>query len=311
MWRYVSEEAALSDVLRLSAGMTAKAALAGLPLGGGKAVILGDPHAEKTEAKLRAFGRFIDTLGGAYISAEDVGMTPADMEVIAAETRHVAGRTHGPFASGDPSPVTADLVFRCMRAAARERLGADLADLHVAVQGLGHVGLPLAAHLARAGARLSVSDVHDAALREGAALGAHIVDPGAILSAQADILAPCALGGVLNEETVPRLAAQIVCGSANNQLATPADAARMHARGVLYCPDYVVNSGGLINAAREAIGIADAGWVARQLDEAEATFAAMLHRAAREDAPPLEIADSMVADILHEAVATRRSWSSL
>jgi leucine dehydrogenase len=307
MWRYDSEDAALADVLRLSEGMTAKAALAGLPLGGGKAVILGDPRRDKTEAKLRAFGRFLDTFGGDYISAEDVGMTPVDMAVIAAETRHVAGLTDGPLASGDPSPVTAELVLRCMRVAARERLGAELAGLTVAVQGLGHVGLPLAERLARAGARLTVSDIHAPALRKAAALGARAASPDHILEAEADILAPCALGGVLNERTVSRLAAPIVCGSANNQLATPAAATRLHERGVLYCPDYVVNSGGLISVAREALGLADADWVERQMEKAEAGFAALLRRAAREGASPADIAQSQVADILRAASPGRRS----
>jgi leucine dehydrogenase len=303
MWRYDDEDAALADVLRLSEGMTAKAALADLPLGGGKAVILGDPHEAKTEAKLLAFGRFLDTFGGAYISAEDVGMTPADMDVIASETRHVVGRTDAPFGSGDPSPTTADLILRCMRVAARQRLGADLAGLRVSVQGLGHVGLPLAESLARAGARLTACDMHSPTLRNAADLGARIVEPDGIVEAEADIFAPCALGGVLDDRTVPRLAARIVCGSANNQLATPAAAARLHERGVLYCPDYVVNSGGLINVAAEALGISEADWVERQLGKAEASFADLLRRAAREGDPPVEIADRMVADILRAASA--------
>lgn len=302
MWRYDSEDDALADVLRLSQGMTAKAALAGLPLGGGKAVIPGDPRSEKTEARLRAFGRFVDTLRGLYITAEDVGMTPQDMAVISAETGHVAGREGGPFAAGDPSPVTADLVFRCMEAAARHRLGApSLEGLHVAVQGLGHVGLPLARRLAKAGAHLTAADTHDTAIRAASELGARIVAPDAILGSEADILSPCALGGVLDAETIPHLRAGIVCGSANNQLSTPQDADRLQARGVLYCPDFVVNSGGLINVAREALRIAEAGWVRHRLAQAAETFAALLDRAEAESRTPLAVAEAMVADILREA----------
>jgi len=301
MWRYDTEQAALADVLRLSEGMTAKAALAGLPFGGGKAVILGDPRRDRTEARLRAFGRFLATLEGAYVTAEDVGMTPQDMAVIARESPHVVGRAEGRFAAGDPSPVTAEMVARCMEAAARAHLGADgLGGLRVAVQGLGHVGLPLAGRLARAGAHLVAADPDPDATRAAAGLGARIVAPGAILETEADILAPCALGGVLDSGTIPRLRARLVCGSANNQLATAGDAGRLHARGILYCPDFVVNSGGLIAVAREALRISEAGWVETRIAAAVETFARLVARAARSGCPPLEVADAMVAEILRQ-----------
>lgn len=303
MWRYDSAEAALADVLRLSAGMTAKSALAGVPFGGGKAVIMGDPRTEKTPDLLRAFGRIVDTLHGAFITGEDVGMAPADMAVVATRTRHVVGLESGPCASGDPSPVTAEGVFHCMEAAARLHLGSrGVAGARVAVQGLGHVGLALVARLSAAGARVIAADTDMAANRCAAdRFGAEIVPPDRLLDAEADILAPCALGGVLNREAVPRLRARLVCGSANNQLDGRSCARALHERGILYCPDYVVNAGGLISVAREALGIADEGWIGEKLDRAVETFRTLIDRAHRERTPPLDIADAMVARILRAA----------
>lgn len=303
MWHYDNAQEAMADALRLSAGMTAKSALAGVPFGGGKAVIMADPRTEKTPEKMRAMGRFIESLKGEYISGEDVGMTPQDLLFAAEETEHVVGLPEGPYASGDPSPVTAEGVFRCMRTAARLRLGsADLAGLTVAVQGLGHVGMVLAEKLSAAGARLIVADPNKAATARAARdLGARVVLPEEIVAVDSDIFAPCALGGVVNAESLGKLTARVVCGSANNQLASPDCAAALHSRNILYCPDYVVNSGGLISVAREALRIKDTGWMDAKLDEAVNTFAKLAKRALKEKRPPLDVADRMVADILAEA----------
>ncbi len=256
MWPYANEAAALTDVLRLSRGMTLKTVMAGLPLGGGKAVILGDSRTDKSPALLRAFGRAVEGLGGRYIGAEDVGMSPADMAVIAAETAHVAGRGVAEGGSGDPSPLTALGVFEGIRAALRHATGSnDLSDARVAVQGLGHVGLDLCERLHAAGAALVVADLDQPRLAQAQVrFQAMVVAPHTIHRVGADVFAPCALGGVLNATTIPQLGARIVAGSANNQLATAADGARLAERGILYAPDYVINAGGIINVAAEIGG---------------------------------------------------------
>ncbi|MEO1679692.1 MAG: Glu/Leu/Phe/Val dehydrogenase dimerization domain-containing protein [Pseudomonadota bacterium] len=302
MWHYESSDAALADVLRLSAGMTAKSALAGVPFGGGKAVIVGDPKTEKTPEKLRAFGRFVEHLQGGFITGEDVGMCPADMVIMSEETAFVVGRPDGRYASGDPSPVTAEGVVRCMAVAAHQTFGGDgLQGRRIAVQGLGHVGLPLVERLRAAGAEVIAADIDPAACARAAALGDRIVPTAHILDVDADIFAPCALGGVVNDETLLRLTARIVCGSANTQLARTDHATALAARGILYCPDYVVNAGGLISVAGEALRIEDAGWVGEKLDAAVATFGQLLTRARREKRTPLDIADRMVSEILGAA----------
>jgi leucine dehydrogenase len=251
IWPYRDEAAALADVLRLSRGMTLKAAMAKLAFGGGKSVIIGDPRTDKSEALFLALGRSVERLGGRYIVAEDSGTSVADMEIVRRGTRHVAGIAEG--GSGDPSPATAWGVFHGMRAAVRRRLGVEtLAGLTVAVQGLGHVGWSLCEHLVRAGARLVVADIDaDRVRRAAAAFGAASVPPDAILETRADVFAPCALGAILNNDTARRLAAPVVAGSANNQLALPEDGAVLAQRGILYAPDYVINAGGIINIAHE------------------------------------------------------------
>ncbi|WP_071672842.1 Glu/Leu/Phe/Val family dehydrogenase [Nioella nitratireducens] len=297
MRRYDSEEAALTDALRLSHGMTFKNAAAGLPLGGGKAVIIGDPGTDKTDAMLAAFGSAIAALRGRYWTAEDMGMSPADMAVIASATRFVAGLPDGEFASGDPSPVTAKGIFNAIRCTAKHRLGsADLTGRHVAVQGLGHVGWDLAAQVHAAGATLSVADISPArAQKASERFGATVLDPTQIVTAKADILAPCAIGGILNAETIPLLQVKAVAGSANNQLATPADGDALHKRGILYAPDYVANAGGIINVATEILRIHDrAGFVAEKLAEAEATLDAILSRAVARDLSPNKLSDEIV-----------------
>lgn len=303
---YRSEEDALGDVLRLSRGMTFKNAAADLPLGGGKAVILGDPSRDKTSAMLRAMGRAVRSLSGRYWTAEDMGMTTADMAVLATETSFVAGLGDGAFASGDPSPVTARGVFNAIRRAARHQLGAETLDgLTVAVQGLGHVGWHLCALLHGEGARLIVTDI-DAARVAGAVAewSAEAVAEDDIYSAGADIFAPCAIGAILNDRTIPDLRATIVAGAANNQLATPEDGKRLASRGILYAPDFVANGGGIINVAAEILKISDRpAWVAKKLDALDQTMEAILTFAKAEQVSPNAVAERIVAERVARAAA--------
>lgn len=253
---YETEFDAVGDVLRLAEGMTHKAALAGLDLGGGKAVIMGDPSAGRSERLWRAFGRFVDSLGGRYITAEDVGTTRADMDLIRRETEWVVGTSPSIGGGGDPSPVTALGVHAAMRAAATYRWGRDRLDgLHVGVLGVGKVGGALARILAADGCRITIGDVDPEACRRlAAAVPASIMDPVDLLTLECDVLAPCALGGVFDDDAVEALEAGIVCGSANNQLVHEDVADIMAKKGVLYAPDFVVNSGGLIHVAAEVFG---------------------------------------------------------
>ena len=294
---YETEAAALQDVLRLSEGMSYKNAAAGLPLGGGKAVILGDPST-KTPEQLRAFARAIDSLGGQYWTAEDMGMSPEDMAVLREETAFVAGLDAGSFASGDPSPITARGIFQSIRTTARHRFGsASLEGRRVAVQGLGHVGWALGMLLKAAGAELTVADMDAARAAQAArCLGAEVVAPGDILRAKADILAPCAIGGILNAPSIAELRVDAVCGGANNQLATTEDGTLLHARGILYAPDYVVNAGGIINVATEILRIRDRdGFVEEKLAALDATLDAILTNAAAQGQPPARVADRIIA----------------
>jgi len=297
---YGSEGEALEDVLRLSRGMTLKNAAADLPLGGGKAVILGDP-AEKTDAQLRSFARAIEGLAGRYWTAEDMGMSPADMAVIRGETRYVAGLDEGAHASGDPSPVTARGVFYAMRVAAEQRWGSPVLEgRRVAIQGLGHVGWHLAKLVRAAGAELVVSD-RDAERAAWAAtsFGAEVVTPDEILSVPCDILAPCAIGGVLTVESIAKVQAEIVCGAANNQLADDAAGDALWARGILYVPDYVANGGGIVNVATEILGLADRRrFVSDKLAALREMTARILARAETEGVSPHRVADEVVAERL-------------
>jgi len=250
MWAYDTDDAALEDVLRLSRGMTYKSAMAGLNFGGGKAVVIGDPHKDKSEALLRRLGRFVESLGGQFITGEDVGMSVEDIDVMGQETRFVAGIAER---GGDPSPATAWGVYSGIKAAVRHRLGRDdLGGLGVAVQGLGHVGSRLCERLAEAGARLLVTDIDADALRQAVErFSATAVAPDDIYDAEVEVFAPCALGAVLNDQTIPRLKAAIVAGSANNQLASAEHGRALLERGILYAPDYVINAGGLIHVSYE------------------------------------------------------------
>ena len=306
MREYDSAQAALEDVLNLSRGMTYKNAAAGLPLGGGKAVIIGHPGRDKTPELLRAMGRAVDALEGRYWTAEDMGMSPQDMAELARETKYVAGLDTGVHASGDPSPVTAEGVFNAMRVGAAHRFGTnDLTSKRVAVQGLGHVGWHLCRMLHEAGARLIVADMDTVRVDDAVAkFGARSAEPANIHSADADIFAPCAIGGILNATTVPALKAGLVCGAANNQLATPADADALAAREILYLPDYVANGGGIINVAAEILRIEDRGpWVAHKLDTLRDTMERILSKARTERKSPAHVADRTVDElILREAV---------
>jgi leucine dehydrogenase len=252
-WQYDSDEAAITDALRLSRGMTYKNAVAGLDLGGGKSVIIGDNRTQNREAIFRAHGRFVESLGGRYITAEDVGTGTADMDFVHVETEHVAGLKHK---SGDPSPVTAHGVFRAVQASAKNRWGTD--DLNgkvVAIQGCGNVGRNLARELHEAGAKLIVSDIDPArAERVANETGATIVQGDEIFSVKADIFAPCALGGIINDKTIPMLKVEIVAGGANNQLLEERHGDKLEELGIQYAPDYVANAGGVINVFGEVAG---------------------------------------------------------
>ncbi len=256
-WQYANDADALTDVLRLSRGMTYKNAIAGLGFGGGKSVILADDTAPKTPELLRAFGRAVDALGGRYVTAEDVGISIEDMRHVHEETRYVSGLPKsGSGAGGDPSPFTAYGVFLGMQAAVKARLQQrSLAGLRIAVQGVGHVGLELCRLLADAGAALFIADVNRANLERALdELPATEVSPADLLYYDVDVLAPCALGNILTSVTIPRIRAKVIAGAANNQLATVDDGQRLRERGILYAPDYVINAGGIINVAHEYVG---------------------------------------------------------
>jgi leucine dehydrogenase len=298
-WQYATDEEAITDALRLSRGMTYKNAVAGLHLGGGKSIIIGDNKTKNREKIFRAHGRFVETLGGRYITAEDVGTSTRDMSYVQMETKHVAGLAGK---SGDPSPVTAHGVFRAVQASANRKWGSDsLEGKTVAVQGCGSVGSYLAGELHEAGAKLIVSDI-DAAktARVEKATGAKVVQGDAIFSADADIFSPCALGGIINDKTIPKLKAQIVAGGANNQLLEERHGDELQRRRILYAPDYVANAGGVINVYGEVVG-----WDAqRALDKADDIYDTILKVfdiAEAKKIPPYEAADRLAEQRLAEA----------
>jgi leucine dehydrogenase len=257
MWNYNNEMEALNDVLRLSRGMTYKSSVAGLNLGGGKAVIIGDPKKIKNEALLRRFGKFVDSLGGKYITAEDVAMTSHDMEVIHMETDYVSGLPENMGGSGNPSPVTAYGVYVSMKASAKETWGNDsLSGKKVLVQGIGHVGEVLVEHLSKEGAKVYIHDISEERLKAVAAkYKAEVVSPDTMFDLDIDVYAPCALGATVNDETLAKLKCRIICGAANNQLAEEQKHGELVGKkGILYAPDYVVNAGGIINVYYELEG---------------------------------------------------------
>ncbi|WP_242926357.1 Glu/Leu/Phe/Val family dehydrogenase [Pontibacter vulgaris] len=257
MWSYASDAEALDDVLRLSRGMTYKAAISGLNLGGGKAVIIGDAKKDKTEALMRRYGRFVKNLNGAYITAEDVGTTTKDMEYIKMETDHVAGLPEAVGGSGDPSPVTAYGTYMGMKAAAKKAYGSDsLSGKKISVQGVGHVGGYLVELLAKENAQVFITDIYEDRLKEiSTKYGAKVVGMDEIYDLDVDIYAPCALGGTVNDNTIERLKCQIIAGSANNQLRDETvHGPALIERGIFYAPDFLINAGGLINVYSELQG---------------------------------------------------------
>ena len=257
MWKYDNELDALKDVLRLSRGMTYKAAVTGLALGGGKAVIIGDASNEKTEALMRKFGEYVDSLNGKYITAEDVGMSTKDMQYVKMETDHVTGIPIEMGGGGDPSPVTAFGVYMGMKASAMFKWGSDdLNGKHVVVQGIGHVGENLVKHLTEEGAKVIINDINEARLQEVSKMyGSEIMMGDAIFDAEMDIYAPCALGATVNDDTLSRLKCSIIAGAANNQLEDEkVHAEAVKCRGIVYAPDFLINAGGLINVYSELNG---------------------------------------------------------
>lgn len=303
MWNYASSEEALTDVLRLSRGMTYKSALAGLPLGGGKAVIIGNAKTDKSPELFKAYGRFVDSLGGKYITAEDVNIRTSDIELVATQTRFVAG-TEGK--AGDPSPHTALGTYLGVKAAAKHAFGSDdLKGLKVAVQGIGAVGYDFAAYLAKEGAILTVCDVNqdavDKAVKE---LGATAVSIDDIYDVDMDIFAPCALGATVNDATLQRIGAKVIAGSANNQLATPAHDKIVQDMGILYAPDYVINAGGVIHVCSEASAMSTEETAAR-VRAIYDTLDRIFTRAKAENRPTGEIADEMAREILAAKAASR------
>ncbi len=305
--RYPSDDDALEDVLRLSRAMTYKSAVAGLRLGGGKAVVLGDPSTDKSDAVLRAYAEFVDRLGGRYLTAEDVGTTQADMDLIREVTPWVAGVSEAQGGSGDPSPATAYGLLHAMRAAALHLWGDPaLEGRHVAIAGTGKVGSHLARHLLEAGARLTVADVDGDAVERVIALDPARVDvalPATVHATACDIYSPCALGSALNDATIPELRTAAVVGAANNQLADPAGAAQLVQAGVLYAPDYVVNAGGVINLAEELAGY-DRRRAWQRLEGIFDTTTAVFRRADAERITTADAADRMAEERLALGAAT-------
>jgi leucine dehydrogenase len=307
MWPYATLDDALRDALRLSRAMSCKSALAGLPFGGGKAVILGDPARDKTPELLQAFGRFVDGLGGRYVAAEDAGIGVRDVEVMAQRTPHVAGLSSGAAASGDPSPLTARGVHAGMRAAVAHRLGRrGLSGLRVAVQGVGSVGMQLCERLHAEGARLVVADVDPHAVRRAVErFGARAVEPEEIVGADVDVFAPCALSRVIDDVAVQRLRARVVAGAANDQIAEPRHGDALARRGVLYAPDYVINAGGIVNILGELSGRYDRSAARAQVDAIGERLLSILRESDATGSTPGRVADARAHAILEAARAAR------
>jgi leucine dehydrogenase len=306
VWAYQSTEEALQDVLRLSRGMTYKSAVAGLNLGGGKAVIIADPKRSDRESLFRAHGRFVETLGGRYITAEDVGTSPIDMEFVRRETKHVAGLLN---LSGDPSPVTGYGVYVGMKACAKQRWGKDsLAGKTVAVQGAGKVAYYLMKHLKEEGAKLIATDIdQEKVKRVVEELGATAVAPDAIYGVTADIFAPCALGAIINDDTIGQLKVEIVAGGANNQLAETRHGLELEKKNILYAPDYVINGGGVVNVFGEL-----QGWTMdrakRKAQEIYDTILRVFAIADRDKIPSFEAADRLAEERIRSVAALKRMW---
>ena len=305
-WSYASDEEAVVDALRLARGMTYKNAVAGLNLGGGKSVIIGDNKTKSRELLFRAHGRFVESLGGRYITAEDVGTSTADMDYVHMETKNVTGLAGR---SGDPSPVTAHGVFRAIQASAKERWGKeDVANRIVAVQGCGHVGFFLAKELHEAGAKLVVTDIDpERVKRVVSEFGARAVAPEEIYGVQAEIFAPCALGAIINDKTIPQLRVEIVSGAANNQLLEERHGDELEQKGILYAPDYVANAGGVINVYSEL-----AGWTSarafRKADEIYDTVLRVFSIAKQDGVPTYQAADRLAEQRIRMVGSLVRTW---
>ena len=299
---YSNEDAALTDALRLARAMTFKAALAGLAHGGGKSVIVAPAGDYDRSALLAAFARFVDGLGGRYIAAEDSGTNPEDMRTLREHTRHVVGLDAAHGGSGDPSPFTALGVRRGIEACVEAALGrSSLEGVRVAVQGVGSVGYHLCRELRAVGARITLADVRDElAARAAAEFGANVVSAAEIHRTECDVYAPCALGGAINDRTLPELRCRIVAGAANNQLANDDAGATLHTHGVLYAPDYAINAGGLINVAQEVSGYDASKARARTLHIYD-TIHEIVERSQRANLPPHRVADAMVRELLGDA----------
>jgi leucine dehydrogenase len=300
-WHYADTNDAVTDALRLSRGMSFKNAMAGLPVGGGKGVILADTARTKTPELLAAFGRAIESLGGRYVTAEDVGMGDADMVAIARETRHVSGLPVGQgLAGGDPGPSTAMGVFLGVKAAIKRALGKDSArGVHVAIQGVGSVGGGLARLLAGEGAKLTLADVDQArASRLAGELGGSVADAADILSIEADVVSPCALGAILTADSIAQLRTPVIAGGANNQLATPEDGDHLHARGILYAPDYVINAGGIINVTLEYLGQGDRAEVEARLRQIPGRLETIWAESAANGETAARVADRMAMALI-------------
>jgi leucine dehydrogenase len=305
-WSYASDEEAIVDALRLARGMTYKNAVAGLNLGGGKSVIIGDNKRTDRELIFRAHGRFCESLGGRYITAEDVGTSTADMDYVHMETKNVSGLAGR---SGDPSPVTAHGVFRAIQASAKERWGKDdVANRTVAVQGCGHVGYFLAKELHEAGAKLVVTDIDaDRVKRVVTEFGARAVAPEEIYGVEADVFAPCALGAIINDKTIPLLKVEVVAGAANNVLHEERHGDALEKKGILYAPDYVANAGGVINVYSEL-----AGWTSarafRKADEIYDTVLRVFSIAKQDKVPTYVAADRLAEQRIRAVGSMVRTW---
>lgn len=299
-WQYTDDAAALTDVLRLSRAMSYKNAMADIPLGGGKGVIIKPEGSFDRAALFSSYGRAIEKVGGQYITAEDVGVSPDDMRVIKTQTDFVAGLDEGEAASGDPSPHTADGIYRGLSVAVQHKLGVEgFGGLIVAIQGLGHVGYNLAQRLYKSGARLIVADINsEVTARAATELKASIVSVDDIYAQDADIFAPCALGGTINAETIDDIKAYIVGGAANNQLKTPDMGEALRTRDILYCPDYVLNAGGIINVAAEVSGTYNYSWVDGKLENIKTTLQDIFTRSDSSKRPTNEVANDMARERL-------------
>jgi len=303
-WHYAKDEEALTDVLRLSRGMSYKNAMAGLPLGGGKSVILADEAKTKTPDMLHAFGKAVDSLNGRYVTAEDVGINVADMIEVARSTKYVAGLPNSAGdVGGDPGPHTSLGVFLGIKEAVKWALNKDnLNGLHIALQGAGSVASGVALHACAEGAKLTIADVDPAKAQKLAdRTGGKVVSPDEILGLEADVLSPCALGAIFTEETIADLKVPIVAGGANNQLATPEDGERLHARNILYAPDYVINAGGIINVCTEYLGDGDATLVRRRIEGIPTRLHQIWTEGSESGRDPAAVADAMAQRLIGRA----------